>query len=815
MIHNKAPFRGDLQSGLHNHTVFKRSAVCIALLSGLPGLAFANVDALSFDESDVEKVVVTGQKIDRTLQETPNSVDVITGKDLRNYNINTLDNALTQSANIASTFGGTGYVIRGIDNTNVTGTGVADLATTFIDGAPASRDITFSGPLNLWDIQQVEVLRGPQSTLQGRNTLAGAIVIKTNDPTFYWSGQARVQYTDDIDERRIGIAVGGPLIEDQLAFRIAAETTESDGLIFNPIRDEYISENESTQVRAKLLWTPEQLPDLRVLLTHTFDDRSFGDDFSQFNTPDPYGDRLSFTNDPIEDDAEFNITVLDVQYDINDYWSVTSLSTLDKSERDRFRDGDLGPEPMLTNGLLNKPETFTSELRGTYQGDSLSGVIGAFYSDVDATDQENFNRILLLPESLGLNGLLMAPPPTGFGLDQNTADIVLQQYEAGIPLDRFGASPIDIETFAIYGDLTWEVSDKWRIFAGFRWDNEKQTQGTSQRVEIADLNVLPEPTNFGPLAPIFATVNGFLLAEVADANDAGQTANTDFSAFLPKLGLSYTFDDDMNISFVTQRGYRSGGTGVNQARAEPFTFDQEFIWNYELSFRSEWLDDRLTLNSNLFYIDWEDQQVTVFLSESVFDTETQNLGQSSVYGLELEMNYAVNDNLSVYANYGYSKTEIESDFTAIVFVEDANTGLTVYNAPENLRGNEFGTAPRHTFAAGFTYQHDNGFFASIDYNFVDSTFERINQFQNDTRINELKASGVIDPSVSVDDESVPSQSVFNMKVGYQTDTYGVYLIGRNIFEDEFFFNDFYGVDNQRRGRWNNPRLFGVSVEAYF
>lgn len=798
------------------HTAhFALSLIATSLLGTLSMSLSAEELASSEVERDVESIVVTGQKIDRTLQETPNSVDVITAEDLKNYNINTLDDAFTQSANVASTFGGTGYVIRGIANTNVTGTGVADLATTFIDGAPASRDITFSGPLNLWDIQQVEVLRGPQSTLQGRNTLAGAVVIKTNDPTYHWTGQARIQYMDEPNEKRIGVAVGGPLIEDQLAFRIAAETTSSDGFIFNPIRDEFISESESTQVRAKLLFEPEAIPDLRMMLTHTYDTREYGDNISAFGIEDDYDNRQSFANDPIEDEAEFNITVFQVDYNINDYWSVTSLSTLDKSKRERRRDGDLGPEPLLLNSLTNEPETFTSELRFTYQGDALSGVVGGFYSDVDATKQDNFSRIVLLPESLGLGGLLVAPSPAGFGLDAGLADTVLAQYADGFFLDTFGGSPIEIETYALYGDLTWEINEQWRLFAGFRYDTEEQQQGTFQVVELNDQTPLPDPSLFGPLAPIFNGINGFLLSEIADANDEGQTADTEFSAFLPKLGLSYIFNDDMNVSFITQRGYRSGGTGVNPARAEPFTFDQEFIWNYELSFRSEWLDKRLTLNSNLFYIDWEDQQVTVFLSESVFDTETQNVGESNVYGLELEASYRVSDNLKVYANYGYSKTEITSDFEAIVFLEDANTGVTAYNDLENLKGNEFGTAPQHTVSVGFTYEHDNGFFAGVDYNYVDNTFERLNQFQSNTRFNELVAAGAIDAGVTPEQEVVPSQSVLNAKIGYKAENYGIYLIGRNLLEDKFFFNDFFSTTNQRQGRWGDPRVIGLSVEAFY
>ena len=802
---------------------FRYNALALACSMAMSGYSIAQADNSVLKENNLEEVVVTGQKIERSLQDTAASIDVVSGEELNDFSINTLDDVYSLTANVASTFGGTGFVIRGIANTNVTGAGIADLATIFIDGAPAARDITFAGPLELWDIKQVEIIRGPQSTLQGRNTLAGAVIINTEDPSYEWQGRGRIQYLDETKEQRYSIAVGGPIVDDQLAFRIAAETSKADNLIFNSTRNEDVNAVDTQSLRAKLLIEPKAIPDLSIKLTHSYDKREYGDDISILSVPNAFDNRQLLNDAPIEENAEFNISTVQLDYELNDTWSLTWLTTADKSKRDRQRDGDLSAENRLVNSFRSEPETLTTELRATFQTDTLSGVVGAFYSNYDATDQEGLSRVQIAPESLGLAGILSAPP---FGLDPATIGFVLAQYGGGFTLDTFGASPIEIETSALFGDITWDINESWRLFAGFRYDREKQDQGTTQRIELNERTVIPNPADFGPLAPVFAGINGFILAQIANANSEDRTANTDFDAFLPKLGVSYNFTDEMSTSFIVQRGYRSGGTGVNIAKAAPFTFDQEFIWNYELSFRSEWLEGRLTVNANAFYIDWEDQQTTVYLSNNVFDTETQNVGESSVRGFEIEANYAVNDNLKVFANYGYAKTEIESDFRSVIFVEDPTTGATIYNSADfaaanpgtpigdNLRGNEFGTAPRSTFSMGFVYQHANGFFASVDYNFVDETFERINTVQNQAQINRLVAEGKIPANANIEDEVVPSQSVLNAKIGYQQDNWGVFLIGKNILEDEFFYNDFF-VGNSRFGRLNNPRVLGLSIEASF
>ncbi len=167
-------------------------AIKIAVFAAIPlsSSAYAQVSDTEIAEG-IETITVTGQKIDRSLQETANSVSVTTAKALEQLDISTPSDLFQHIPNV---HGGTnqGFTIRGIDSFNVSGGGNSYLTSVYFDGAPLPFRMVRSGKMSLWDVNQVEVFRGPQSTIQGRNALAGAIIIRSQDPTYEWSGKARV-----------------------------------------------------------------------------------------------------------------------------------------------------------------------------------------------------------------------------------------------------------------------------------------------------------------------------------------------------------------------------------------------------------------------------------------------------------------------------------------------------------------------------------------------------------------------------------------------------------------------------------------------
>ena len=749
----------------------------------LVGLLFVAPLAIAqTDDAVMEEVIVTGLKVERSLQDTAASVAVSTAIDIENYNLNTLDDVFLQTANVIPRASGTAFTIRGISNTNVTGTGIGDLATIYVDSAPIPRDFVQAGRLTIWDLDQVEILRGPQSTLQGRNALAGSVIINTATPAYENSGKLQVQAADQLEERRVGLVGNVVIVDEQVALRIAVEQTETLGEIFNPTLDDYASTSDSTLIRAKLLIEPEQIDDLSIVLSQTLEDRTTGQITSFLEAPlSSFSNRNIFSNVPFSQESSLELSIVNVDYDLSSTTSLSSITTYSKVERARTRDTDFTAEGLQQTVSGSDPKTITQELRITHEGENVSGVLGLYYSDLDDSNGFAFSTQLLTTEQIGLAQILQGPPELGgFGLDADTSAFVVSQYEPGIVVSTSLSNPNEIETQAIFGDLTWNATDRIRILAGFRYDRERQNIGNEQLISIAQ--DLPNPDNFGALAPLIQGINADSEQRALAANSDFQEGDTDFDAFLPKIGLSYNLLDQGTINVVIQRGYRSGGAGVNQARASVHTFEQEFTWNYELSWRSQWLNNRLTANANVFFIDWQDQQITQFLSANVFDSETTNVGSSTLSGAEVELNYQVSPKFQLFTSLGYVETEIEE-------FESPLNGL--------LLNNEFAQAPTTTFALGGLWEANNGFYASLDLNHSSERFSRID----------------LDQSLGQD---IPARTLVNTKLGYRNEQYGAYVVITNLLNEEYIDASFQtNQDDILAGTFGESRVIGVNVQLNF
>ncbi|MBX3484965.1 TonB-dependent receptor [Phenylobacterium sp.] len=710
----------------------------------------------------LEEIVVTGEKAARSIQDTPTSVAVVTTKDIADQNLIDVYDLIDRTANLNSTFGKQGFTIRGIANANVTGVGTGDLATVYLDGSPLPRAAVSSGPLDLWDLAQVEILRGPQSTLQGRNALAGAIVLKTADPTYAWTGKARVILTNQDEDRRFAAAVGGPLVADQVAFRLAAEHARADGLIENPTRnDDRAGFRDSDSIRAKLLFTPSDLPGLRVVAAYLHDEHSNGAVYSFADVPDPWDDRTVLGNRDTEDRARSDIATFDASYRLSPAFTLASVTTWSHIRNSTVYDGDNLAADDAYGDFVQDQKIFSEELRANFDKGPLSGLVGAYYSHLDNRKDRSHSVFSLSPvDDLGL--------PAAVGAF----------YPARLYIDTSQFYPQTVETAAVFGDATWRVAPRVKLHAGFRYDYEHQVRANENTVVL--VTPLPDPAAFGPLGPTVAGINGLILAQAAAANASSPAARTSFEAFLPKAGVTVEVAEDVSVSGTIQRGYRSGGSGVNPGRGALYTYRPEYTWNYELALRSLWLDRRLSLNANAFYVDWKDQQVNVQLSGNIYDYETQNAGSSRVYGFEVESRFQATGELSVYGSVGYANTR---------FKDFAVTGAVV----DDLSGHEFASAPRWTLAAGGTWASEAGWFANLNASYRSAAYQE-----------------VIDQSR----RQLKDRMLVNAKVGWRRDGYGVYLTGRNLLDTRYFDYSYLNITRQQ-ALYGPPRTFGVQLEAEF
>jgi outer membrane receptor for ferrienterochelin and colicin len=256
----------------------KKRVLTVAICSCLSMQVFAADEAPATNQNRVElgSITVQGEKQTRSLKDTTSSVTVIDQEELKSTQHHTLRDAIASVPNVVVQTGAVPNV-RGVlgngaaGGFNAVSGGASARFSTLIDGVNQPFIADFTGDSGLWDIEQIEVYRGPQSTNNGRNSIAGAMYIKTADPTFDWEGKVRLGYRNN--ERYIDKAVmlSGPVIDDTLAFRFSGQLidgqtdTSNEPYASNPTNID-LNELDTKQGRFKLLWTPTD--DLELLFTH-------------------------------------------------------------------------------------------------------------------------------------------------------------------------------------------------------------------------------------------------------------------------------------------------------------------------------------------------------------------------------------------------------------------------------------------------------------------------------------------------------------------------------------------------------------------
>ena len=772
-------------------------AIKIAVFAAIPlsSFSYAQTDD-SVIKQELETITVTGQKIDRSLQETANSVSVTTAKALAQLDISSPSDLFQHIPNV---HGGTnqGFTIRGIDSFNVSGGGNSYLTSVYFDGAPLPYRMVRTGKMSLWDVSQVEVFRGPQSTIQGRNALAGAIIIRSQDPTYEWNGKTRLTIGEE-GQQELGLAGGGALIEDELAFRLSAEKKQFDGYTYNITRQENSDAEESENYRAKLLWEPNNIENLTAIFTYTHDETEIGAKWSF--TDNAKGPRTVSFDEPIFETTDTDIYTLELGYEINDTWFIDSITTYNEAGYTYKWDGDVTPAPISTLTDDRLDTTFSQELRFTFDYDNLKGVVGFYYSDLDVVDNSAGGRSITLTQ-LGVPTLLTAPAEYGgLGLPQAMANQVLAIYAPANPV-RLGTEvnySSAVSSAALFADTTYSLNGNIDIIVGFRYDQESQENEDASIYTVDNADMLPKPEDYAEVNPmlpqLISGLNANLYAQAQSASGQQPLIDEDFSAFLPKLGLSYHFNSEMTTSLIYQKGYRSGGVSSNTATARVYSYDPEYTDNYELSFRSAWLDNSLVINANLFYLDWQKQQINVQLSGNQYDVETRNAGTSTVKGFETEVFWYPTNNWSVTGGIGYAKTEF-TDF------EFTNQGTDVI-----LTGRPFPDAPEWTANIASSYSFDNGLYINANANYADSSVPFTNPY-------------AIIPNFDPSNEPKNDARVLvNAQVGYEWHHYKLWLQANNLLDEEYIEN-FISVPGARvasgQAEIGAPRHFSLSFQASF
>ncbi|MFA0809924.1 TonB-dependent receptor [Microbulbifer epialgicus] len=728
----------------------------------------AAAQELSNQDQKYETIVVYGDKIQRSFLDTTSSVQVLNKDVMANRSDQTALDLLRFSANVSASPDGEGFSIRGIKSGGVTTDDGSALSTVVVDDIPVVYGINSDG-LSVWDIEQIELWRGPRSTIQGRNTLAGALILHSKDPTNQAEGAARVK-VGGYNTHQLAVMQNTPLLEDELALRIAMEERYTDGFLKNTTRNEEDwDRRESKLIRTKLSYKPKDWPRLSALLSLMHSQQEYGDD--RVRSADPF---LRQADDNFRAFRDYKRTGISAKIDLelNGGWiarSITGYSDLDKVYK---FDADFGPTPQ---GAANWPEfeqSVNQEVHFQYQDDSFQAITGIYFSRADV-DQQKISEQPFLASQVGLGDLASLIPY--LTIDLNLA------------LKR------ETEAAAWFGHIDYALSDNWSIQTGLRWDYHQSKRHIDNQFNIlTDVDALVDGKTIefqNRVVTINSLTKPFILSALGLPYQSFNEASLNFSrqastdllgneqdnVWLPKLALIY-HDNEWSTGLSYTKGYRRSGVSVNIVRGSISQYEPEFTDNFELFYRAQWRDQSIGLNANLFYVRWRDQQVLTRLSDNEYDSQVENAGRSHLKGGELEFQFRPKSwpEFSAWGSIGYVKTGFER------FKDSMGT---------DYQGNEFPEAPRLSTALGLEYRSSNGFIIETDISYRSYGYAGV--------ANELRSD---------------SRAIVGLVFGVDKPNWAINLSIQNLFDREYISRPNVWGDAFYATRVGEPRVVSINSE---
>lgn len=720
------------------------------------------------DENDIETIIVTGQKIVRSLQETKESVSVITSDAIAHMPVVQFSDLLDITPNAFTLGGGESFGLRGISqNSASTGGGDGALGTLYIDNVAYTGYSTRFNPKDLWDVEQVEILRGPQSTNVGRNALVGAMVVKTKSPELDLN-YASVKLELGTFGSQTGSGMANIAITDNSALRISAQMYKTDGYINNvTLDDDEFDARENTNIRAQ--YYVEFNEDFNANLTLGHASTKRGQDIYRADLQ-PEDSFTSSANIAAKEDYDATTGSLALDYQISQHFNLTAITSFLDGDYSRIDDDDEGPEGgNAYRGREAQDKNWAQELRLTFNSDKLQGVVGLYYTEVELINDTR-GLINILPAEVGVPATL------------------LPFYPSVLEINRQNPFEQQTTNYAFFTEWDYKLFDNLTLSAGFRYDNESQDSLSNSTNTLAVGSELPDPVEAGQMADFLfpgadlgpvvqggvTQVNALLSSQLSATNFPER--NAEYDAFLPQIGVTYDINEDMSLSAFYKKGYRAGGAELTLV-GDQNEYAPEYLDNFEIAYRSMWLQGDLTFNANAYYGDWTDQQVTQCDPNNVFDCVTVNAGESEIYGLEAELHYSVSDDFSVFASTGYAHNEFTKFFSP---------------SEGDLSGKDFVYSPDLTAAIGTRVYLTEAFYLSGNINYQDSMWA---DFSNTTKLN--------------------ARTLVNLKAGYEGESFSIDAYVTNLTDKFYLQMNSAGNGDSRFVRGGAPRQVGVSVTYHF
>ncbi len=763
----------------------------------LPGPAFAQQGSES--QVALEEITVTARKRDESLQEVPLAVSAFGAEDIDSRGmLNVSDVArFSPGLSFAKAFGrstdrpvirGQGNVLAGVQF------GVESGAAYFVDGVYYPGDLS---SLNLSNMERVEIIRGPQAALYGRNTYSGAINFVTRGVPESMSGFAKVRYGED-DDQEIMATIGGPL-SDTIGATLTARYYSLDGEFDNIVTGGTVGDEETTSVSARIDFAPSDNFTLSTRISYQ-EDRD--------------GTRAFFLQ-PSEANNCFPGTRS------NASWLWTGSSNNNQyycGEIERPSDTvalNDGPaiQDVVVPGIPNTPLP-GFDIPGVFPpglfpgGDPYNDSTGVAFSGVErdityvslAADWELANEWSVVASYVWRD----EERKTGSDSDHGSVNYIYQAFNPNPAPNTiectFCASGVDE-----YEDYSFEVRlespTDWRtryLVGAFFYDQEQELSDiTFSGIDPVDEEQGTE--NFAIFASVEHDFSDALTAtfemryfdeektrdEIDLSDSSVESFEKSFSEFAPRLTVNYTIDDETMVYGVYAKGYKPGGViGSEGATLVPptTTYEQEESDNFEIGLKRTSFDGRVVTNAAVFFIDADNIQLTTALAEGGSGSLTSvvtNQGSGETFGVELDAKFAVTDELTVGATYALADTEFTEGCDDFQWTMTSGGGQLIDSSacsgsnPNGLgngsiKGNQYPLSSKNQFSAFADYIRpidafgpDTEFFANLSYSWEDKK------------------------PIQVHNKAwVPEATIVDLALGLRSGNWSAKVYGRNLTDED-------------------------------
>jgi len=717
---------------------------------------------IAYSQVVIEEIVVTARKRSESIQDVPVSVSAIE-QELKRATVRRLEDIqnfapnlyIRRSPGIAS---GAAVSIRGVSS--------SESDKSFDPAIGVMMDGMFLGTssgvlLQNFDIERIEVLRGPQGTLFGKNTTGGLINVIRGAVTMEFD--ADLDLTLDNNGREdIKAVVNVPLLGDQLGVKLFGASIQSDGFVRNTTLGDDVGGDDIQDYGFTLLWEPSDLFNIK-LHYEKFLDQSEQGAYTNANQPGELACNLEMggngigcetsSNDGPDNnsangrnfsDNEYDTFILTANLDLESFL-LTYIGTSRDMDEDNMQHFDGAPVDALRMRFFNDWHQKSHELRATSQfSDQFEFVAGLYFWEVDYVQRWDVGDLHYQLWRLGVFPIPLTPT----SLNSNGQEQVTESKAAFLSGD-------------------WHLNDRWTLTAGFRWtEEEKDFLGGNRGIPY-------NPAVGDTIPPLFEPKSYY-----------GK-----WDEVTPMVGARYQVSDDVMVYGSYSEGFKSGGFFGRQANfnLDP-SYDPEFVENYEVGLKSTWLDGRLIFNSAVFVSKYKDKQESILIPVDLSNVATvvRNAAVLDMNGAEAELMYQISPAWLVRGTYGYIDAvfdEYLADITGDQMVTD-NSGLTTRNTPKHT----LGLTTSYTVPVGA-----GNLEGVVSYRYRDE----VEMIADNDPLGHLGSIANLSASVSY---------------AWDDDRYTVSAFGRNITDER---ERMVGriADLTTRGWWNEGATYGVEFSA--